>query len=79
MALWPCNQKCDQKELSRSWAPPDMLESGRYEATTWRPVDDVWPVAKAFLRRCELELGADSLVNTYPNRYNGNGVQDGIR
>lgn len=57
MALWPCNKRCDQKELSTSWAPPDMLESRRYVAVTWRPVDDVWPVAKAFLRRCEKELG----------------------
>jgi len=55
MALWPCNARCDQKELSRSWVPPHMLESGRYEALTWQPVDDVWPVAKAFLRRCEKE------------------------
>lgn len=57
MALWPCNQRCDQKELSTSWAPPDMLATGRYTAVTWRPVDDVWPVARAFLRRCEREIG----------------------
>lgn len=79
MALWPCNQKCDQKELSRSWVPPHMLESERYVASIWRPVNDVWPVAKHFLRRCEDEVGAASLVNEYPNGYNGNGVTDGIR
>ena len=56
MALWPCNKKCDQEKLSRSWAPPHMLENERYVAVTWNPVDDVWPVAKAFLRRCEKEL-----------------------
>ncbi len=79
MALWPCNAKCDQKELSRSWAPPHMLESGRYVASIWRPVDDVWPVAKHFLRGCERELSVDSLVNTYPKGYNGVGAEDGIR
>lgn len=79
MALWPCNKKCDQKELSRSWAPPKMLDSGRYEAVVWRPVKDIWPVAKRFLRLCEKELGADSLVKAYPNRYNESEVADGIR
>lgn len=69
MALWPCNKKMDQKELSRSWAPPHMLESGRYEAVMWNPVDDVWPVARRFLRLCEKELALDSLVKTYPNGY----------
>jgi hypothetical protein len=33
-----------------------MLENERYVAVTWKPVDDVWPVAKAFLRRCEKEI-----------------------
>lgn len=56
MALWPCNEKCDQQELSTSWAPPHMLASERYVAVTWRPVRDIWPVAKRFLRRCEVEL-----------------------
>jgi hypothetical protein len=79
MALWPCNAKCDQKELSRSWVPPLMLESERYVASVWRPVNDVWPVAKRFLNTCGMELGPDSLVKAYPNRYNGSGVQDGIR
>lgn len=79
MALWPCNDKCDQKELSRSWAPPHMLESDRYVASIWRPVADVWPVAKHFLRICEKELAADSLVNTYPKGYNGAGVENAVR
>jgi ADP-heptose:LPS heptosyltransferase len=56
MALWPSNEKCDQRALSTSWVPPHMLRSERYVATTWRPVSDVWPIAKQFLRRCEREL-----------------------
>ena len=56
MALWPANDRCDQSRLMWSWAPPHMIESGRYQAITWRPVEDVWPVAKAFLRRCENEI-----------------------
>jgi hypothetical protein len=56
-ALWPDNDRCDQSRLMWSWAPPQMIESGRYQAQTWRPVADVWPVAKYFLRRCEKEVG----------------------
>lgn len=56
MAIWPDFEGFSQVELSRSWVPPDMLESHRYEAALWRPVNDVWPVAKHFLRTCEKEL-----------------------
>lgn len=76
-ALWPCNEKCDQKELSTSWAPPGMLESERYVAVTWRPVNDVWPVAKRFLGRCQQELAPerpDSLSRLLAEGYKGNGV-----
>ncbi len=55
-ALWPANSRCDQSRLMWSWAPPHMIQDGRYQAITWMPVDDVWPVAKSFLRRCEKEL-----------------------
>lgn len=58
MALWPANDRCDQSLLMWSWAPPHMIEAGRYQALTWRRVEDVWPVAKAFLRRCEKEIQA---------------------
>ncbi len=44
--LWPDFQV----ELSTSWAPPDMLEEGSYVAHLWRPVEDVWPVARQFLK-----------------------------
>jgi hypothetical protein len=68
MALWPCNPRCDQKELSTAWAPPKMLEDERYVAMSWLPVDDVWPVAKAFLRRCEREIV----------KSNGKGAEDAV-
>jgi hypothetical protein len=80
MALWPCNQKCDQKELSTSWVPPHMLESRRYVAVTWRPVDDVWPVAKAFLRRCEKEIANEArrptISRVLTSGYNGSGEKE---
>ena len=46
LMLWPAHQK----ELSDSWAPPDMLESRRYTAIQWNPVADVWPVVKRHLQ-----------------------------
>lgn len=76
-ALWPCNDRCDQQLLSTSWAPPKMLEEERYVAVTWRPVNDVWPVAKRFLNRCQLELAPDeseSLSTYLREGYNGSGV-----
>ena len=51
LALWPDFQV----ELMDSWAPKEMLESRRYVSHLWRPVKNVWPVAKAFLRQCEEE------------------------
>ncbi len=58
MAFWPMNARCDQSRLMWSWAPPHMIESGRYQAFTWREVNSVWPVAKRFLQLCEKEIGA---------------------
>lgn len=75
-ALWPENDRCDQKQLSTSWAPPDMLEQERYVAVTWRPVNDVWPVAKRFLHGCqqELALRQEKSLSTYlAEGYNGSG------
>ena len=69
-ALWPCNEKIDQKDLSTSWAPPEMLEQERYVAVTWRPVREVWPVAKRFLLRCQQEL-APTLSSYLAAGYNG--------
>ena len=52
LSLWPDFQK----ELSTSWAPPDMLSAGRYVACPYRdPVLDTWPVVKRFLNLCEEE------------------------
>jgi hypothetical protein len=48
MAMWPDFQA----ELRYSWAPPHMVESQRYVGMLWRPVNDIWPVAADFLRRC---------------------------
>lgn len=45
--LWPDFQK----ELSDSWAPPDMLESGMYIAQPWRDPELVIKRARAWLRR----------------------------
>lgn len=76
-ALWPCNDRCDQQLLSTSWAPPKMLEEERYVAVTWRPVDDVWSIAKRFLNRCQQELagGESESLSTYLREgYNGSGV-----
>lgn len=56
-ALWPDHQV----ELSRSWAPPDMIAAGTYEAVLWRPVDQVWPVMRQFLRRSEKGLEDEGL------------------
>ncbi len=56
MAIWPDFPGFSQAHLSRSWAPPAMLESRRYVAALWRPVNDVWPVMRTFLRQCEAEL-----------------------
>lgn len=52
MALWPEFQN----ELRNSWAPQHMLDDHRYVSLLWMPVAKVWPVAKAFLRKCEREL-----------------------
>jgi hypothetical protein len=55
-ALWPDFQQ----ELSTSWAPQHMLDSRRYIASLWRPVEHVWPVMRAYLRRCEAERSVDA-------------------
>mgnify|MGYP001574133156 FL=1 len=51
MALWPDHQV----ELATSWVPPEMLTSGRYSWSLWRPVDEVWPVVRSFLTLCDQE------------------------
>lgn len=56
LALWPEHQI----ELSRSWAPPHMLESNRYVASQWLEPRKVWPVVKSFLRLCEREQAAST-------------------
>ncbi len=74
MALWPCSPRCDQTLLSRAWPPPQMLEEERYVATTWRPVNDVWPLAKRFLTRCQQELAPSkpgNLSTLLATGYNG--------
>jgi hypothetical protein len=78
-ALWPSNDRVDQQQLSTSWAPPRMIEEERYVAVTWRPVKDVWPIAKRFLNRCQQELAATEspTLSTYLREgYNGSGVAD---
>lgn len=62
-AFWPDFQN----ELRDSWAPPEMLESRRYVSHLWRPVELVWPVVRAFLRRCEAELEAEPKPNGKDN------------
>lgn len=59
MALWPDFEGFSQEALSRSWAPPHMQEweSGRYVARLWRPLEDVWPTMRKFLRTCGDEIG----------------------
>lgn len=59
MALWPDFEGFSQEALSRSWAPPHMQEweTGRYIARLWRPLDDVWPTMRRFLRTCGDEIG----------------------
>lgn len=59
MAFWPHYDGFSQELLSRSWAPPHMQEweSGRYIARLWRPVDEVWPTVRNFLRTCDDERG----------------------
>lgn len=44
--LWPDHQV----ELSTSWAPMHMIESGRYEASLWREPEDVMRRVKAWLK-----------------------------
>lgn len=51
-ALWPDFQE----ELSRSWAPPHMLDSNRYVRSLWRDPTEVWPVMEQFLQRCREEV-----------------------
>jgi hypothetical protein len=53
LAFWPDFQN----ELRDSWVPQKMLDDRRYVSHLWRPVKNVWPVAKAFLRMCEREIG----------------------
>jgi len=43
--MWPDHQL----ELSTSWAPPHMLESGRYAASRWMHPDEVWVRVKLWL------------------------------
>lgn len=59
MAMWPDFEGFSQEALSRSWAPPHMQEweTGRYIARLWRPLDDVWPTMRKFLRTCSDEIG----------------------
>jgi len=59
LALWPDHQL----ELSRSWAPPAMLESGRYVAHLWRPVSDMLPVVRRFLMTCAEECDKPAVGN----------------
>lgn len=47
LMMWPEHQV----ELSRSWADPEMIESGSYVASQWLDPDDVLSVAKAWHRR----------------------------
>lgn len=48
MMMWPKHQV----ELSLSWADPEMVESKVYVASQWLdPIDDVFPIAKAWHRR----------------------------
>ena len=44
--LWPDFQA----ELSTSWAPPEMLETGSYTAQLWRPHEDVIRRARSWAR-----------------------------
>lgn len=46
--MWPDFQM----ELSRSWAPPEMLESGVYTAAMWRDVELVEKQTRNWLKRC---------------------------
>lgn len=55
MMLWPAANP-DQRPLSTSWVPPAMLESQRYVARPWMPVEEVWRPMKRFLERCGDEL-----------------------
>lgn len=63
LALWPEHQI----ELSWSWAPPAMLDSNRYVASRWLTPQQVWPVAKAFLRLCERERANGGLTLAHAN------------
>jgi hypothetical protein len=79
MAIWPDFDGFSQAHLARSWVPPHMLESHRYEAALWRPVKDVWPVAKRFLDTCERELanGADKAAANGADKGAANGADHG--
>jgi hypothetical protein len=43
--MWPEHQQ----PLSRSWAPPEMLESGRYAASRWGSVEEVSRLVRKWL------------------------------
>lgn len=45
--LWPEHQQ----GLSESWAPPEMLEDGRYVASRWLDPGEVWPRYRRWLSR----------------------------
>lgn len=62
LALWPDCEQCNQVELSTSWAPPEMLESRRYVASLWRPVNEVWPIMRTYLRQCESEMAVRRVI-----------------
>jgi len=51
--LWPDGRDGtpDQRPLSTSWAPPEMLESRKYVARPWAEVASVWPTVRSFLER----------------------------
>lgn len=47
MMMWPHHQM----ELSRSWADPEMMETGSYVATLWKEPEEVFAVARSWYRR----------------------------
>lgn len=51
MAFWPDFQV----ELSTSWAPPEMIRTGRYQAMRYVDPTEAWPQMRSFLRLCERE------------------------
>lgn len=51
MMLWPDHEP-DQRPLSTSWVPQEMLWSKRYVARPWRPVEEIIGVVGRFLSLC---------------------------